>query len=254
MSKKTIRKRVYEILEKDHTKCDRLSTIVDYFLQILIILNVIAVLVASVKGLQKELVDELYLFEFISVNIFCLEYCLRVWCCIEGGDDKRPFMGRVRYIFRFLSLIDLIAILPFFLIFMSPDLRMLRMVRLLKIFRYSKGITLFARVFYHKRDELISTFFIFIVFLVIISSLGYMAEKDAQPEVFGSIPEAMWWGIATLTTVGYGDLVPVTVLGKLLGGVGAVLGIAMYALPSAIIVSGFVSAWEEERKTEKPKK
>lgn len=251
MRKKTIRKRIYEILEKDHTGADRVSTYVDYFLQILILLNVAAVLVASVKGLRQELVDELYLFELVSVSIFCVEYCLRVWCSIEGDKVKKPFWGRIRYMFRFLSVIDLIAILPFFLIFVSPELRMLRMIRLLKIFRYSKGIKLFGKVFYERKDELLSTFFIFLVFLIIISSLGYMAEKEAQPEAFGSIPEAMWWGIATLTTVGYGDLVPVTVFGKLLGAIGAVVGIVMYALPSAIVVSGFVRAWEDERKNKK---
>ena len=240
------RKFLYKLLEiADHG--DRSSFFVDIFLQILILLNVIAILAGSIEGIRPELHDELHIFEIVSVIIFTIEYLLRVWSCVESRKYKHPVKGRIKFMLTPIALIDLLAILPFYLIFVDSDLRMLRMVRMLKILRYSHGFKSIGRAFYSKREELITTLFIFMVFVIFISYAMYWAEKEAQPEIFSSIPAAMWWGVITLTTVGYGDVVPVTLIGKVIGAISALIGIAMYALPSGIIVSGFLEEFQKRK-------
>ena len=135
----TLRKKMYIILERIPST-SKLAKRVNLLLQALILLNVIAVLLGSIPNLRKELVEELHIFEIISVGIFAIEYILRIWCSVELAPNSNPFIVRIKYMFRFLSLIDFIAILPFFIFFANSDLRMLRIVRLLKILRYSKGI------------------------------------------------------------------------------------------------------------------
>lgn len=146
-----------------------------------------------------------------------------------------------------LAMIDLFAILPFYLPMIIPlDLRFIRAVRLFRLFRlfkigrYSKALSLLKKVLKDKKEELILIIFVVFLLLIIFSSLMYFIEKEAQPEAFSSIPEAMWWGIITLTTVGYGDVYPITPLGKILGALIAFLGIGMFALPAGILGSGLV--------------
>ncbi len=151
-------------------------------------------------------------------------------------------------------MIDLMAILPFYLPKLIPfDLRFLRAVRLFRIFRllklgrYSESVRLLGRVLNAKKEELGVTIFAVLILLVICSSLMYYAEHQAQPEAFSSIPAAMWWGIVTLTTVGYGDVYPITLPGKILGAIIAVLGIGLFALPAGILASGFADEMQKKR-------
>jgi voltage-gated potassium channel len=145
-----------------------------------------------------------------------------------------------------LALVDLLSVLPFYLPFVGVDLRSLRAVRLFRVFRivklgrYSKALNLLGRVLVSRKAELVMTIFALLVLMVLASSLMYFAEHDAQPESFSSIPAAMWWAVATLSTVGYGDIYPVTFAGKLLAAVVAVLGIGMFALPAGLLGSAFV--------------
>ena len=155
-------------------------------------------------------------------------------------------LGRLRFAVTPLAVIDLLAVLPFWLPVLGVDLRALRGVRLfrlfriLKIARYSRALQTFGRVFRRKAEELVLTF-AFVGFLLLIASLLlYYVEHDAQPETFSSVPAAMWWGIVTLTTVGYGDVYPVTVAGRLLGGVFALSAVLLIAMPTAILGAGFV--------------
>lgn len=144
-----------------------------------------------------------------------------------------------------MAIIDLLAILPFYLPFVGVDLRLLRMLRLLRIFRlfkiarYLKALNLMKRVFSKKKEELIIALIFTIFLLLIASTLMYYVENEVQPENFSSIPETMWWGIATLTTVGYGDIYPISGLGQILGGVIAIIGIGLFALPTGILAAGF---------------
>jgi voltage-gated potassium channel len=167
---------------------------------------------------------------------------------------KNPVFGRLRYVLTPLALVDLIAILPFYLpMVMRVDLRFVRVVRLLRMFRlvkigrYSRSFKLLGRVIKNKKEDILITLFAGAVILVVASSAMYLVERNVQPDSFSSIPAAMWWGVITLTTVGYGDVTPVTTIGKIIGGIIAVLGIGMFALPAGILGSGFVEEVEKMR-------
>lgn len=161
--------------------------------------------------------------------------------------------GRLRWARSPLALIDLLAILPFYLPFLGVDARflrilwLLRILRLVKLQRYFRSLMLFGRVWKTRRHEILMTTVLMFFILLIASSLMYYAERADQPEAFGSIPHAMWWAIATLTTVGYGDVTPITGLGRIMAAVVAVVGIALFALPTGILGSGFVDELEREK-------
>lgn len=241
-----LKRRIHEILEPIHAK-DNLSRGVNKFLIILILLNSLAVILESVPGYRMQFGSFFRIFEIISVTVFTVEYLLRVWTCDSDEEFSAPVKGRLRFIFRPMSIIDLLAVLPFFLPLLlvfdlrfARILRVIRILRLLKLGRYFEAIQKLGRVFVAKREELVFTLGIVLLLLVISSSLMYYVENPVQPEVFSSIPAAMWWGVATLTTVGYGDVYPVTPLGKILGAVIAIMGIGMVALPAGIIGSGLM--------------
>ncbi len=206
-------------------------------------LAIIVESIDAVAAIYQPLFDT---FELVSVAIFTAEYLLRVWVCIDNADGKYrgSFLGRLRYMATPMALIDLIVILPFYLSFViGIDLRVLRILRLLRILkltRYSGAWALFAAVLYGQRRTLYMAGFLMIIMLVLSASLMYLIEHDAQPQAFADIPSAMWWSLVTLTTVGYGDVTPVTVGGKVLGGFVTILGLGMYALPAAILASGFM--------------
>jgi len=239
-----IRKRVFEIVEIS-APGDRVSRTFDTFIIILILLNVIAVSIETVDSIHERHWVWLYFFDTFSVFVFTIEYVLRVWSSVEdlSGKYSHPILGRLKYMFSPMALIDLIAILPFYLFFFIPfDLRFMRIfrvLRILKLARYSGALDTLMVVFHNERRSLFAAFTIMMTLLVFLSSIMYFIEREAQEEAFASIPHAMWWGMATLTTVGYGDVVPVTVLGKLVGALVTLLGLGMFAMPAAILASGF---------------
>ncbi|NNJ94313.1 MAG: ion transporter [Halobacteria archaeon] len=229
----------------------------DQFLLALILLNVAAVIAESVQPLGERFASGFRLFEIISVVIFSCEYVLRVWSCVEDERYSHPVTGRLRYAASPLALIDLLAIAPFYLTFLTTDLRVLRILRIFrllrmaKIARYSQTLQIFGRVLIATRMQLLLTLTVMTVLLLISSSLMYAVEQEVQPEAFSSIPAAMWWAIATLTTVGYGDIYPVTVWGKLLGSLISVIGIGMFALPTAVLGAAFLDEARSVRKIAK---
>lgn len=234
---------------------NRLQRIINTFLFGLIILNVAAVILETVDVLHDSFDPYFHIFEIFSVIVFSIEYLLRVWSCTCNDAYKRPIVGRIRFILTPMALIDLWAILPFYLPMLIPidlrflrALRLLRIMRIFKIGRYSTAMMILTSVVRRKKEELSITLATLIILLVMAASLMYLVEKDAQPEAFSSIPAAMWWGIVTLSTVGYGDVYPITVLGKMLGMVIAVLGIGMFALPAGILGSGFVEELQSRQK------
>ncbi len=248
------KRRTFEILESA-AEGDRPSRTFDIFIVVLIILNVLAVIFETVHGLAVRFGVFFSMFEMFSVAIFTVEYVSRLWACTEDDRFRGVFVGRVRFAFTLLAVIDLLAILPFYLpMFIPIDLRFLRALRLVRIFRmfkltrYSESMRLLGRVIRNAREELFITVFVGGILLVLAASLMYFAERGAQPEVFSSIPAALWWGVATLTTVGYGDIFPVTVLGKILAAVMAILSIGIFALPTGIISSEFVREFTKRRK------
>lgn len=245
--------RVYEILEKGK-RDDSLGQFIDIFLVSLIILNILAVILESVNSIYTAYKTTFLIFEIISVSLFTTEYVLRIWVSNLNERYRHPITGRLRYMVSFMALIDLLAILPFYLAFLTVDLRILRalrifrFVRLAKLTRYVKALQFFGSVIRKKRAELGVTAMIMAILLILASSLMYFAEHEAQPDKFSSIPAAMWWAVATLTTVGYGDILPVTALGKTMGSIIAILGIGMFALPAGLLGSAFIEEINERKK------
>ncbi len=241
---KSWRQRIHELIEVARED-DRASQLVDMFLATLIVLNVIAFVMETVPEFAQSYGAYLHAFELFSVSVFTLEYVLRLWSCVEMPFLSRmdPTAARMRFARRPYLLIDLLAIAPFYLATLLPfDLRILRVLRIfriLKLTRYSPTMHTLFRVISSERRTLIGTFVLLMTLLLFISTMAYYAERVAQPDKFGSIPEAMWWAMATLTTVGYGDITPITPIGKLIGGLGMIAGIVVLALPIAIIANGF---------------
>ena len=240
-----IRKGLFEVLEKDDGD-NRLSRRFDLFIMIMIFLNMIAVIMETVDAVYVKYDSLFEWFEIISVIVFTLEYAGRIWSCTLIERYSHPIKGRIQFILSPIGLIDLLAILPFYLPFiMSIDgriLRLLRLFRLVRIFkmgRYSTAFRMIANVLNRRKEELLVTLTIVLLVLVLASSLMYYVEHEVQPEAFSSIPATMWWGVATLTTVGYGDVYPITSIGRVLGAFIAIMGIGIFALPAGIIASGF---------------
>lgn len=187
-------------------------------------------------------------FELVSVAVFTIEYLARVWSCVEADEYRGPVSGRFRFLTQPLLVADLLAILAFYLLLVGTAvdlrflraLRLVRLLRLIKIARYTQSFRDFRAVLRDKKADLVVATFANSLLLTVASSVMYYIEREAQPDAFGSIPETMWWGVATLTTVGYGDVYPVTPLGRAIGAVVAVLGIGLFALPASILASGFV--------------
>lgn len=243
----SIKKRIFLTLEIGEGK-DKLSRRVDVVIMTMILLNVAAVIVETVKPIYDQYFIVFKYFEYFSVVFFSIEYIARVWTCTFMEKYRHPLWGRLRFMFTFLSLVDLLAVLPFFLpLLFSMDGRVLRVMRLFRIIRifkmgrYSTAFNMITRVVSKRREELLVTLTIVFVMLILASSLMYYVENEAQPDNFSSIPETMWWGVATLTTVGYGDVYPITALGRVLGAFIAILGVGIFALPAGIIASGFES-------------
>ena len=251
-----LRKRMWEVLNVTRHD-DKLGRAWEYFVIPLIVLNVIAVIVATVADVRASFGMLLRIFEVFSVAVFTVEYLSRIWSCTADPRFVRPITGRIRFIFQPMSLVDLLAILPFYIPFWGVDLRvlrilrMMRIVRLAKLARYSASLNLLQRVFHTKRQELIITSVIMLLLLVVSATVLFYCENSAQPDKFSSIPATMWWSVATLTTVGYGDMFPITAMGKVFGGIIAIIGIAMFALPTAVLGAGFVEALHDSRQPRK---
>jgi len=249
-----LRKRTWEIVEVAK-RGDTASRTFDIAILSLIFLNVIAVIVGSVQSVQKRWGTFLDVFKIVSVIVFTVEYVARLWSCTVARRFAGRIRGRVRFALQAMSIIDLLAILPFYLPFFGIDLRSLRVLRLLRVLRVAKvgryysSLNLIKRVVQSKKEELVLTSAVMGLLLVVSSSLVYYCENAAQPEKFTSIPATMWWAVATLTTVGYGDMCPVTLLGKFFASIIAILGIGMFVLPTGILGAGFV---EEIQKSKKP--
>ena len=226
---------------------DRTSKIWDLSLFGLVVLNLIAVALESVPTLQNNYGSWFYNFEIFSVIIFTVEYVSRVWSAPAKRDHENGETGlkaRMKYIFSFYGIIDLVAILPFYIqaFFPGLDLRVLRALRLLRILKlnhYNSALDdLFGAILEEKKSFL-TTLYIFSVAFVLSSSLIYYAEHKVQPEAFRSIPDAMYWSIITLTTVGYGDVSPITVFGKSIAAITAIFGVVVVALLTGIVANSF---------------
>ncbi|WFN33737.1 ion transporter [Methanogenium sp. S4BF] len=253
-----IKKRVFEIVSSAK-EGDRTSLLFDMVIICLIMLSVAELVLASVPGMLDHYFWLFVIVEIVTAVVFSIEYILRMWSCTADERYKKPLAGRIRYALTPLVLIDLISILPYYLTLLIPGvnvtfLRTLRVFRFFKLGRYSRSFQIMIRVLKRNSEALLGTVFIIMVVLIIAASLMYQIEYTAQPEVFSSIPEAMWWGIVTIATIGYGDMVPITPEGKVLGFVISLVGIGLFALPAGILASGFSEVIKEDEEKKKRKK
>jgi voltage-gated potassium channel len=242
-----ILKRTSELLSIGSAS-DKPSQYVDMILFILILLNVIAVCLESVKNIGETYKGIFHTFEILSVVIFSVEYLLRVWSASARKDlgNSSDFVKRLKYIFSFTGLVDLLAIIPSILpyFFGGVDLRwlrVLRLLRLLKISNYSSALEDFFSAVKADWRSFSAALYLMVVALFLSSALMYIAEHESQPDKFSSIPETMWWGLITLTTVGYGDVSPITPLGKVIGAFTAIMGVCTVALLTGIVASAFAN-------------
>ena len=243
----TLRCRVHQLLEGPRSP---LGGVVRWFLAALIVVNVAAVVLETVPSLRAAYAAGFYALEVGSLAVFGLEYALRLWSAAEH-DRYRGLLGRLRWALTPGAIIDLLAIAPaLFLTDMRlvRILRLSRLVRIAKLGRYSLALRTLRRVLVARLPDVLSLSFVLLILLVLSSSLMFLLERDAQPETFSSIPATMWWGIVTLTTIGYGDMAPVTVEGKLLGSFVAILGLGMFALPAGLLGGAFVEELGKARR------
>ena len=243
--------RTYEILEG--TTNDKLTKSFQIFIISLIAVNVLVVIIETEESVLDEYGYLFTPFEVFSIIIFTGEYAARLIVCKLNPKYKNQKFAILRFVFTPMMLVDLAAILPFFLPFVVTDIRFIRIIRLLRLFRlfklarYSEPMQTLGDVFRAKAGDLAVAFFILFIVLIFASSLMYHAEHVAQPESFSSIPSSMWWGVITLTTIGYGDVYPVTIAGKIIGAGVAILGIAVYAIPTGIMASAFTEELRKRR-------
>ena len=224
------------------------------FIYTLIILNVFSLILSSYKEIYINF--EIYFddFETFSVLIFTTEYILRFFTSEYEYLEGSTLSKKLKFIFSTFGLVDLFAILPFYLPLIFPFdmrvLRILRLFRLLRIFklgRLSKSLQTITSVLKESKSELSITLFVAFILLILSSTLMFYAENEAQPDKFENIGQSLWWSVATLTTVGYGDIYPITGLGKILSSIIAIIGIGFIALPTGIISSAFINRMQNEK-------
>ena len=238
------RRRVYQVLEQGPVG-ERASVWIDRTLVALIIVNLIAVALESIPAIEQRYVRLFDLVEYVSLVVFTAEYLLRLWSAVEHGPHRHlsPLRSRLKYALSPAGIVDLIAVLPFWFAFVLPaDLRVLlvfRVVRFFKITRYSPAMRSLLDVLYRERRALFGCLVVALGSALVAAALMHLAEGKVQPEKLGTIPDALWWSIVTIGTIGYGDVVPVTALGKLIATATIFLGLIMMALPVGIIATAF---------------
>lgn len=255
-----LRKWTYHLLEPT-VSGTRAAKVIEWFLIILIFMNIVAIILESVHSINEQYHRFFLLLERFSIVVFSLEYGLRIWTAVE--NPKYNFR-RANYLASPIAIIDLLSILPFYLdvvlgfvpieLLFLRIIRLFRLFRLLKIARYLKALNIMHAVLKERKEQILVSIMFILFLLVIVSTVMFYVEHDEQPQQFSSIPATMWWGIATLTTVGYGDMIPITPIGKMLGGMIAILGIGLFALPAGIFSSGLTEYMYGSKNKKKPMK
>ncbi|PKM67801.1 MAG: Ion transporter [Firmicutes bacterium HGW-Firmicutes-19] len=248
----SIKNKIYNLIREDDVN-DIYSNIFDLSIISLIVINLLLIILDTFNmpdwyfSLSSKI-------ESISVIIFTLEYLARLWVSDLAIKWVSPTKARVKHVFSFMAMIDLLAILPFYIPFLIPvdlrilrSLRMIRLMRLLKINRYTSALKTITTVFINKKNQLASSLIIVSLLMIISSVIMYNLESQVQPDVFENAFSGLWWAVATLTTVGYGDIYPITFGGKVMAGIIALLGIGLVAVPTGIISAGFVEMIDVEK-------
>ena len=231
------------IISLPSTQEEILNKLVTGFLVFIIFTSSICLVLTTEPSVEEKYGDYLWLFEAFSSLVFMVEYFVRIWRCPEESSENGCWKARFRYIFSIMGMVDLLSFLPFFLLVMgwsqTPQLMLVQLLRLLKLTRYSVAFDLLADVLRDEAESLLVSVMLMFIILIFASVGIFIFEHDVQPDAFGSIPKAMWWAIVTLTTVGYGDVTPITVQGKIFATFITIAGVGLVSLPAGIIASGF---------------
>ena len=243
-----VKRRVFEIISKGE-KGDFASKFYDNTAMALVILSIVSIVLESFDDIAARYSPLFSAFEILCICFFSIEYILRVWTAnLLYPDSRHP---RLKYVTSFIAIIDLLSLLPFYLPFTSADLRFLRMIRLLRILklgRYVESMGIIIDVI-HSTSRQLAVSFIFCAFVMLFSSIVmYTVENPVQPEQFPNVIASLWWAICTLTTVGYGDVYPITVPGKIFASIISLIGIGIIAIPTGIISAGFTNAIQKRKK------
>lgn len=242
----TLRQRVFDLLEETENT-SALERAINLLLVTVIVGSVAAICLETLPAFHDRFPRTFEQIEIATITIFTIDYLLRWWVAPEreATGAQAPWRSRLHYAISAYGIIDLLAILPFYIdIFIPGDpdwLRVLRLLRLIKMARYAPGLSLFVAVIRNESRPLLAGLLVMAVLLVVESGIMFILEREAQPKAFASIPHTMWWAIVTMATVGYGDVTPVTPLGKVFGGMVMVVGIAMFAVPAGILATGFAT-------------
>jgi voltage-gated potassium channel len=243
-----LRQRLFLILEPQSQQDQMAARVFSWVLTLMVLTNVMAVILESVPSIEAQYGRSLQLFDLFSVTFFSIEYLLRIWTAAERPSQKQTTATRQRlsYVWSFHGVVDLLAILPFFLQALLPGLdlrflRIIRVMRILKLSHYSTALEDLLASIYAERDAFVSALYLLVLSILITSCLIFFAEHHLQPDKLGTIPDAMWWSIVTITTVGYGDVVPLSAWGKVIGAFTALSGIFTAALLTGIVASAFAA-------------
>jgi len=237
-----IRYRIFEIIEVSK-EGDYVSKLYDTFMLIIIGVSIAPLMFAVENTVLRWI-------EYVTVSIFIIDYLMR-WITADFKLGGNKFLSIIKYPFTFIAVIDVLSILPIF-ISVSSGFKALRMFRLFRIFRlfkvlrYSKSLQAFVRVFEREKSTLKVIFGVALTFVFMSALFIFQIENEAQPELFRTFFDAVWWAVATLTTVGYGDIYPITIFGKIVSMLLSIIGIAVIALPSGIITAGFIRELKED--------
>lgn len=249
---RTFRQKVFSLLNPTPTSGE-LHHIIDYLIVVSVLLSVVSIILETVPWIHKPFQAEFYAIEIFTVVIFSLEYIGRLYSCCEMSKYQEPIVGRIKYIFTIGALIDLVAVLPFFIGLAFHEefdlrfLRVFRLSRLLKITRYTGTLNTMYKAIYRERRVLFAAAFMMILLVILTASLGFEFEHAAQPDKFDTIPDAMYWAVITLASVGYGDLTPITPMGKAMTVVISLIGIGIFAIPAGLMASAFTDQLRIDR-------
>lgn len=240
-----IKRRLFHILETPISR-DPLDILVNGIIATAIFLGVVLVFV---EGTEVSILDkqQQFVLELLATIFFTIEFATRVWVCNAHNPKAHPVWSRLQYMLGFFTLVDIVCLVPMYVnlfvdqpLFYISAVRLLRFLRLLRLTPYGKSVMLIQKVFWAQRKELVVSFFALLILVLISSSMMFYAEHNAQPKVFSSIVATFWWCVITVTSVGYGDSVPITIMGKIIAAITALIGVALYALPTSILVAGFM--------------
>ena len=242
-----MKKKVFNIIQIGD-KSHRLSRLFDIFIAVVICANILVTFLQTFDELTF-LFPAFHVIEVITILIFCVEYILRIWTADYLYPDKSEFRSRLRFLISFDGIIDLLTILPFFFLSGMVIFRMLRVARIFHLFRLNArydSFNVITTVLYEKRNQIISSVFIVLILMLASSLCMYSVEHDSQPEVFRNAFSGIWWSMSTLLTVGYGDIYPITTLGRIMAICIAYLGVGAVAIPTGIISAGFVEQYQRK--------